>query len=260
MGDNAVKQRLKQGLPTVGSWINLASPTAAEFMSAYGMDWLVFDTEHGPYSEEALEDLIRAVRGTEVVPLVRVAGDDPVLIKKALDRGAMGIICPLVNTEEQAREVVRACKFPPEGIRGVAGTRASDYGRDLANYFDTWNSRVLVACQIETAQAVQNVEAIAAVSGVDVLFIGPSDLSASLGHFGQASHPEVRSAVQRVIRAAQEEGIAAGYYASGPEEVLRCVDDGINFVACTSELGLLRGAAESAYSMIREGLSERKKL
>lgn len=253
-----MKQRLKQGLPAIGSWINLPSPAIAEFMADYGVDWLVFDTEHGPYSEEAVEDLIRAVRGTDVTPLVRVAGNDPVLIKKALDRGAQGIICPLVSTAEEARGVVAACKYPPDGIRGVAGTRASNYGRDLAGYFDRWNSQVLVACQIETVQALQNVEAIAAVGGLDVLFIGPADLSASLGLFGQSDHPEVRAAVRRIVEAARDCGIAAGYYASGPEEVLSCVDQGIQFVACGSELRLLGSAAESAYGMIRKGLSERE--
>ena len=258
MNGNSVKQRLREGLPTVGSWINLPSPAIAEFMADYGMDWLLFDTEHGPYSEEAVEDLIRAIKGTEVVPLVRVAGNDPFLIKKVLDRGAMGIICPLVNSAEEARAAVAACKYPPEGMRGVAGTRASNFGRDLDDYFERWNSEVLVACQIETAEALENVEAIASVPGLDVLFIGPKDLSASLGFFGQSDHPEVTAAVNRIVQAAKKHGIAAGYYASGPEDVLRRIDQGINFVACASELSLLADAAESAYGMIKRGLSERR--
>ncbi|MFO8060016.1 MAG: aldolase/citrate lyase family protein [Bacillota bacterium] len=257
MGENRVKQLLRQDRPAIGNWINLPSPAVAEFVAGYGMDWLVFDTEHGPYGEEAIEDLLRAVRGSGVVPLVRVAGNDPVLIKKALDRGAGGIICPLVNTEEEARAAVAACRYPPDGIRGVAGTRASDYGRDLPAYFERWNDEVLIACQMETVQALENVEAIAAVDGLDVLFIGPADLSASLGLFGQSDHPEVRDAVRRIVRAARENGIAAGYYASGPEEVLRCIDEGMRFVACGSELKFLGNAAGAAYETIRRGLSDR---
>jgi len=254
---NPVKVRLQQGLPAVGHWLSLASPPVVEIMVAAGMDWLMIDTEHSPAEAETVEDMIRAMKGTTVVPLVRVAGNDPVLIKKALDRGALGVLVPLVSTPEQAAAAVAASRYPPEGIRGVAGTRASRYGADLPRYFAGWNERVLVAIQIETRAALENVEAIAATPGVDVLFVGPNDLSAGLGCFRQFDHPAFVQAVARVLRAARAAGRAAGYMTSGAPEALERIDQGFRFVALGSDARLLAGAATAAYEELRRRLGER---
>ena len=157
---NQVKAKLSRGEVTVGHWLSFPSPSVAELMASFGMDWLVIDTEHGPAEYETVEDMIRAMRGTPVVPLVRVGGNDPVLIKKALDRGAYGVVVPLVNSPEEARAAVMACRYPPEGIRGVAGTRETRYGMDLRPYFESWNQDVLLVVQIETRQALERVEAV----------------------------------------------------------------------------------------------------
>ncbi len=250
---NRVKRKIRNGEPTIGNWINLPSPSIVEILVEMGMDWLVLDTEHGPYGEEMLESMIRAMKGSDVVPIVRVADTDPALIKKALDRGAYGVICPLVNTAEQARLAVSACKYPPDGMRGVAGTRASAYGKDLPEYFDSWNEEVLVICQIETAEALRNVREIAAVDGVDVLFIGPFDLSANLGVFGQVDSDPVKEAIAEIRSAAHEAGVAVGYYAQDVEEVLQKFSEGMQFVAIGSEVRFLRAAAEEAYRRIAEG-------
>jgi 2-keto-3-deoxy-L-rhamnonate aldolase RhmA len=254
---NPVKERLTKGLPTVGQWVSMPVPSIVELLSSFQMDWLCLDTEHGPADTERVEDMIRALKGTDVVPIVRVGGNDPVLIKRALDRGALGVIVPLVNTPEQARAAVAASKYPPEGIRGVAGTRVNRFGMDLGDYFTQWNGQVVVICQIETVEALENVEAIAAVPGVDVLFIGPNDLSAALNGFRQFDRPEFKSAVDRIVKATKRHGSAAGYMASSTEEVLERIDQGFRFVSNGTDARMLAVAAAASYAKIKAGLAER---
>ncbi len=257
MLNNLVKQRLAKGLPTVGQWISLPAPSIVELVASFQPDWLLIDTEHSPAEGETVENLLRAMKGTDVVPLVRVAANDPALIKKALDRGAYGVIVPLVNTMEQAQAAVAAAKYPPEGIRGVAGTRVNRFGMDLQDYFAQWNNQVLVICQVETAEALEHVDGLAAVPGVDVLFIGPNDLSANLNVFRQFDHPEFVAAVDRILKATQRHGIAAGYMASSAEEVLERIDQGFRFVSAGSDTRMLTAAAAATFGKIKAGLAER---
>lgn len=251
---DSLKQRLRSGRPTFGTWLALGCPTVAEALALLGPDWLVIDTEHAAVDEQTLEEMIRAIAaaGTDVTPLVRVAANDLALIKKALDRGAMGVLVPLISSPEEARQVVAACRYPPEGVRGAAGTRASRYGLSLADYFATWNERVLVGVQIETRSALESVEAIARVDGVDLLFVGPNDLSASLGLFRRFDHPEYRAAVRRILDAARSAGKAAGYMARDAEEADAVAREGFQFVSVTSDLRLLMGAASSAFERLRK--------
>ncbi|MBE3598886.1 MAG: hypothetical protein IMX02_08875 [Limnochordaceae bacterium] len=250
---NPVKERLRQGLPAIGTWLSIPSPVVAEALAGLEPDWLLIDTEHGAIDEQTVEEMIRAIRAASstVVPLVRVAANDPALIKKALDRGAMGVLVPLVNSAEEARRAVAACRYPPDGIRGVAGTRASRYGLDMDRYFASWNREVLVGVQVETPAALEAVEAIASTPGVDLLFIGPNDLSAGLGLFRQWEHPHYRAAVARILDAAKAAGIAAGYMARGPEEAQRRVREGFALVSVTTDLGLLLQAASGAFEQAR---------
>ncbi|MBI2247157.1 MAG: aldolase [Armatimonadetes bacterium] len=254
---NGVKTLLQQGQLAIGQWLTLPSPAITELLASYGMDWLLVDTEHGPAGWETVEDMIRAMKGTEVVPLVRVAGNDPVLIKKALDRGAFGVVVPLVNTAEQAKAAAAACRYPPNGIRGVAGGRANRYGVDLVKYVAEWNQRVLVICQLETREAVQNAESIATVPGIDVLFIGPNDLSANLDRFRKFEDPEFTHAVDRILQAARAHRKAAGIMAAGADDTLARVDQGFRFISVGSDTRMLGAAAASTYEKIRKGLSER---
>jgi 2-keto-3-deoxy-L-rhamnonate aldolase RhmA len=258
MFENATKRRLAQRLPTVGQWISLPSPSIVELLSSYGLDWIVVDTEHGGIDRERLEDMLRAMRGTPVTPLVRVTANDPALIKQALDRGAAGVVVPMVSNAEEARAAVTAAKYPPEGIRGVAGTRVSRYGADLPEYFKAWNSEVLIICQIETLEGLEKVDEIAAVPGVDVLFIGPNDLSASLNVFRQFDHAEYKNAVNRIRTAADRHGNATGYMAASAEEVLQRIDEGMRFIATGTDARLIAGAASALYGKINEGLTARK--
>jgi 2-keto-3-deoxy-L-rhamnonate aldolase RhmA len=254
---NHVKTRLKQGQPVFGHWISMPSASIAELLAAFEPDWLVIDTEHGPSSWERVEDILRAMKGTRVVPIIRIVNNDVGLFKQAFDRGAYGVLVPMINTPDEARAAVAACKYPPEGSRGVAGSRVTRYGMDLPEYFAEWNKQVLVILQIETPEGLKNVDAIAAVPGVDVLFVGPNDLSANLGIFRKFDHPDFKTALDHIKTATKRHGIAAGYMASNAEETLQRIDEGFQFVAAGTDARLLAGAAKSTYDAIREGLAAR---
>ncbi len=255
---NHTKEKLQKDLPAFGYWLSLPSPTVAEIMSGYGMDWILIDTEHGVAGYDLVEQLLRGMKGTPVTPLIRVAANDVALIKKALDRGAYGVLVPFVNNAAEAAAAVAACRYPPAGIRGVAGTRASTYGATLPAYLQSWNEEVLVAVQIETRQAVEQAEAIAAVPGIDVLFLGPNDLSASLGIFQQFDHPEFKQAAANIVQAARKHGKAAGYMAFSPESALARIDDGFRFVAAGSDARVLMNGLQTAVQQMQTGLAERQ--
>ncbi|MEW6047509.1 MAG: aldolase/citrate lyase family protein [Bacillota bacterium] len=250
---NPLKERLRAGQAAIGTWLTFASPAVAEALAGLEPDWLLVDTEHSAFNEETLEDMLRAIRAgsPSVVPLVRVAANDVALIKKALDRGAMGVLVPLVNSPVEARAAVAASRYPPQGIRGVAGSRASQYGRTLEKYYASWNENVLVGVQIETRPALEAVDEIAATDGVDLLFIGPNDLSASLGLYRQFEHPDYRAAVRRILEAARQAGKAAGYMARNAEEAASKIAEGFQFVSVTSDARLLTGAASQAFERLR---------
>lgn len=256
MIENRLKRLLREDRPAIGHWVGLPCPAVAEILTLHEPDWLVVDTEHGPIGWETAEDILRAMQGTGVTPLVRVAANDPALIKQALDRGAMGVIVPLVGGPEEAELAVRAARYPPDGIRGVAGTRASRYGLTLSEYFAAWNREVLVICQIETAQGLAQADRIAAVEGVDVLFVGPHDLSASLERFRHFDTPEFGAAVERVLGAARRHGKAAGYLAADAEDALRRIEQGFRFVGISSDSRLLAVAASEVVRRVRAGLGE----
>ncbi len=251
---NRVKDLLRQGKPAVGHWLSFTSPDVAELVAGFGMDWMLIDTEHGPASYADVENVIRAIAPYGVVPMVRVGENNPALIKRALDRGAAGVLVPMVNTPEEAAAAVAACRFPPDGIRGIAGTRAARYGLDVKRYFDGWNQDALVVVQVETREAVENVDRIAAVPGVDVLFIGPNDLSASLGGYLQFDRPEFTSAVSRIIAAGRTHGKAVGYLTAGADAALARVKDGVTFIAVVTDSKLLADAAAATYRKVREGV------
>ncbi|GBD29446.1 5-keto-4-deoxy-D-glucarate aldolase [bacterium HR32] len=256
--ENRVKRILQEGQVTIGYWLTLPSPSVAEIFAALPLDWLVVDLEHSPIGWERLEDMLRALRGSPVVPLVRVPSGEAPVLKRALDRGPLGVVVPLVSTEEEAARVVAACRYPPEGIRGVAGTRASGYGATLPEYFSRWNREVLVACQVETVEAVERVDRIAAVDGVDVLFVGPNDLSANLNRWRDLESDAFRRAVDRVLEAAQAHGKAAGVMCTGPEDALKRIEQGFRFVALGSDARVLAAGAGRAAEAVRAGLTERR--
>ncbi len=206
--NNPVKQLLREGKKTVGAWAQLGSPLTAEILARAGFDWLMIDMEHGPGDIMTLISQCQAISGTSCVPLVRAPWNDFVIAKRILDAGAYGILFPYVNTRAEAEAAVRACRYPPAGIRGVAGSpRAAGFGQgSAANYLAHANEEILVLIAIETPEAVSNLPEILQVEGLDGIFIGPMDLATAMGHFADPSHPDVQSA----IAGAEEQASKAG--------------------------------------------------
>jgi 2-dehydro-3-deoxyglucarate aldolase/4-hydroxy-2-oxoheptanedioate aldolase len=197
--DNRVKRMLKEGKKTAGAWLQIASPFTAEIMSQAGFDWLIIDMEHGPGDILTLVSQVQAMKGSGAVPLVRAPWNDFVIVKRILDAGVYGVLFPYINSKADAEAAVRACRYPPEGIRGVAGSpRAAGYGQNVKDYLASANDQILILVAVETAQAVANLDPILGASGVDGIFIGPMDLATSMGHLGDPSHPDVQAAIATI--------------------------------------------------------------
>jgi len=213
--ENRVKRMLKEGRRTAGAWAQLASPLTAEILAQAGFDWIIIDMEHGPGDILTLISQLQAMKGTDAVALVRAPWNDFVAIKRILDTGVHGLLIPYVNTREEAEEAVRACKYPLEGVRGVAGSpRAQGYGQNVADYLRRANDEILIITAVETPTAVGNLDEILAVDGLDGIFIGPMDLATNMGCLGNPKHPEVRKAIaiieEKVLGAGQVLGTIAG--------------------------------------------------
>ena len=187
-----------------GGWLNLGSPITTELAGNLGFDWLLLDHEHGPGGEDTMLAQLQAASATPAVPIVRIAANEPARYKRALDMGAQGVMTPYVNTAAEAQAMVAAMRYPPRGFRGVAKfQRGASFGGDFEDYFLHAHERIVALAQIETPEAVANADAIAAVDGIDVLFVGPADLTYNLGIRDQLDHPLFVDAVQTVVAAAQ---------------------------------------------------------
>ncbi len=237
---------VRAGSPVVGSWISIGHPAVAEMSAECGFDFVVIDAEHTAMSLETVESLARAVDAAsgETEPLVRVADDDPARLKRVLDTGVSGVIVPMVETEDQARSIAAATRYPPDGIRGVAGSRASRYGLDLGEYFERANDERLVIVQIESATGVENAADIAAVEGIDALFVGPADLSASLGRFGDTDSLDTE--ISAVLTAGHEADISVGSIALESEDVERWAAAGFDFQVVGIDADYLFSGAKDA--------------
>jgi 4-hydroxy-2-oxoheptanedioate aldolase len=242
-----LKRRLKAGETTVGAWLSFAESAVAEIMAGTGYDWILIDTEHAPFGPEGLQAVLTAFHGRPSVPIVRVPWNSPVYIKQVLDLGAEGVLVPMVMTADEARAAVAACKYPPEGIRGFGPRRASDYYRRVEAYVASANESVLVALQIEHIDAVGRVDEILAVPGIDVVCLGPNDLSGSMGLLGQIEHPSVVKAITRVLEAAGRRRITACMGMAFPSAVNRqWVAGGARFIIAAEDQTVLRlGVAEA---------------
>ncbi|MBT7189537.1 MAG: 2,4-dihydroxyhept-2-ene-1,7-dioic acid aldolase [Anaerolineae bacterium] len=199
MFKNLLKEKIKAGKKTAGAWVQLASPFTAEIFSSAGFDWLMLDMEHAPGDILTLVSQVHAMKGTDTVPLVRTPWNDFVAIKKILDAGAQGVLIPYVNNKEEAELAVKTCKYPTEGIRGVAGSpRAAGYGMNIGNYLQRANEEIFIMIAVETPEAVKNLDEILEVEGLDGIFIGPMDLASSMGYFGNPSEPKVQAAIKEI--------------------------------------------------------------
>lgn len=250
---NKFKRALAEGRPQIGIWSSLASHIVAEILAHAGFDWVLLDTEHSPNELPMVQAQLHAMSAGSATPVVRPAWNDMVLVKRYLDIGAQTLLLPYVQSAEEARAAVRYTRYPPQGARGVAGsTRAAGYGR-ISHYLRCAHEELCVLVQAETRRALENLEAIAEVEGVDGIFIGPNDLAADLGHLGDWQHPEVwkamEQAAQRIRRAGKAPGILVGE-ADGQ----RCLDMGFQFVAVGADVGILaRGADALAAKFKQDG-------
>ena len=242
---NAFKAALGRGERQIGLWSSLCSNIATEVVAASGFDWILLDTEHAPSEVPVLLSQLQAMSGGTATAIVRPAWNDAVLIKRILDIGALGILVPYVQSAAEAEQAVAATRYPPGGVRGVAGAvRAARYGRDR-NYLHTADDEICVLVQVETRSALEQLEDIAAVAGVDGVFIGPSDLSASMGHVGNPRHEDVQNAIRDAVERLAAVGTPAGILATAPDDAHRYVEWGYNFVAVGSDVGLLARGADA---------------
>jgi 4-hydroxy-2-oxoheptanedioate aldolase len=243
---NEFKLALAAGKPQIGLWQALANPYTAEICAGAGYDWLLFDGEHAPNTLQTLLAQIQAVAPYPVEPIARVPLGEPVAIKQYLDIGFKTLLVPMIDSAEQARALVAATRFPPRGIRGVASatSRASGFGANT-RYLAEAHENVCLIAQIETRAGLSAIREIAAVDGVDALFIGPADLAGSLGHLGEPAHPEVQAAISGAIAAVRETGKAVGIFALSVDDAKAKLAAGVTMVSIGTDIGLLqRGARD----------------
>ncbi len=238
---NPLKAKLARGEAVIGTFVSIGHPDVAEWLSRLGFDWLLLDTEHTVTGLQTLQVMMQGMNGSQCVPLVRPQWNDSVAIKRVLDAGAYGVLVPWVNTREQAESAVSACKYPPVGLRGFGPRRAGMFDPD---YFATANAEVMVTVQIETTEALKNLDDIMAVPGIDACYIGPWDLSVSLG-FGVPpdwNEPRYIEAIDRVLAVAERHGKPAGMFAN-LENIEWALEKGFRYnTVDNDDIFLLRGA------------------
>jgi 4-hydroxy-2-oxoheptanedioate aldolase len=242
---NRFKQGLREGRPLIGLWSSLSSPAATEILADSGFDWILIDTEHAPNETPMVADQLRAASLGAASPVVRPAWNDLVILKRLLDVGVQTLLVPFVQSAAEAERAVAATRYPPRGVRGVASVhRANRYGR-VPGYFERANDEICVLVQLETRAAVDALEAIAAVDGVDGIFIGPSDLAASLGYLGNNAHPDVRETIEDACRRAKALGTPIGILAPIEADAHAYLDMGFAFVAVGSDIVVLRQGCDA---------------
>ena len=232
MRKNLTKEKIKSGKTAYGVFMNIGSPSIVEIIGLIGFDFVLIDGEHGPLDLETCENMVRAADRVNTTPVVRIAMNIQQNILRYLDSGALGVQIPLLNTKADVESVVRSVRYRPEGRRGLAGVRANDWGLSgpMGDYVKTANEENLVICQIETLEAVENLKEMLTVPGVDVVFIGPSDLSAAMGYPGQVKHPEVQKMIERLVGEIKAAGKAMGTVAYDLDTLRLRKQQGFQFI------------------------------
>ncbi len=250
---NTTKAKLKAGETVFGCFIRYPAPGVVEFIALQGWDFLVFDAEHGTISPDQCENMVRAAEVREVTPLARVTTNQPHVILRFMDTGIQGLHVPWVNSGAEAEAAIQSVKYQPRGIRGLAGSRAADYGQtmSLGEYVQKSNQESLVVIHIETGQAVDQIEDYLGLDGLDVIFIGPTDLSHSLGVPGQKDHPKVQSAIDKVISAVQNTDVAFGAFVGNAQAALDWKARGARYLATGME-GLLKSGCHDYLHVARQ--------
>lgn len=251
---NPMKDAWRAGRAVVNGWISIPSAFGAELMAKAGFDALTVDMQHGVQDYASAVACMQAIAAHPVVPVVRVPWNEPGIIGKVLDAGAMGVICPMVNSAAEARALVEACRYPPLGQRSFGPIRAAIYGQ-TGSYFATANDDVAVIAMIETRQALENLEAILDVPGIDGVYIGPGDLGLSMGlqPMLDRKEPEVLAAYDRVLEQAGKRGIVAGIHNATPEYALTMVQRGFRFVTVYNDAATIATGAIRDVTVMRKG-------
>jgi 4-hydroxy-2-oxoheptanedioate aldolase len=251
MRENAIRRLWRDGGAAINGWLAIPTSFSAETMAHQGWDSLTIDMQHGVVDYQAAVAMLTAISTTQTVPLVRVPWLDPGIIMKMLDAGAYGVICPMINSAEEARQLVAACRYPPAGQRSFGPIRALLYAG--ADYADHANDTVLSFAMIETRDGLDNLEEIAAVEGLDGFYVGPSDLSLALGCTPKLDQEEapVVEAIDRIVRVAKESGKVAGIHNMTPEYALRMIDKGYSFVTIGSDARLMVTATQDVLGKMR---------
>ena len=251
MRENRLKTIWREGGTIVNGWLHVPSSFSAEVMAHAGLDSLTIDMQHGPVDYGRLVPMLQAISTTDTVPVVRVPWHDPGLIMQVLDAGCYAVICPMISTRGQAESFVGACRYPPAGYRSYGPYRAALYGGE--DYTDHADETIVTIAMIETREALDNLEGILDVTGLDAVFVGPSDLGQSLGYGPgvDREEPEVVEAMGRVLAAATERGLAAGIFTGSSGYASRMVEKGFSFVNVSTDVRLMAGAAAEIVAKLK---------
>lgn len=256
MPENSFLKALRSGDKQVGLWVSLASNYAAEVTAGAGYDWLVVDMEHSPGDVQTTLGQLQAIAPYPGTAIVRTPWNDAVMVKRLLDIGAQGILFPMVQTADEARAAVAATRYPPDGIRGVAGSmRGSRFGR-ISEYYARANDETAVIVQVETRAALDQALEIGTVAGVDGVFFGPADIAADMRMIGQPLHNDVWARIMPAARALADRGVPVGTLVTDPAFAAQLMRDGFTFVACGTDTGLLAKAADGLLARMRQGEEE----
>jgi len=251
MPKNTFKRDLMRVPPMVGTWIMSGGTATAEALGCVGFDFLVVDMEHVPLDWERTYASLQAIAGTGAAAVTRVPWNDTVTVKRALDIGVQTLMFPMIQTAEEATRAVAATRYPPDGIRGIAAVhRGSRYGT-VPGYLKNASTEICVICQIETPSAAARIAEIAAVPGVDALFVGPGDLSGAMGHLGDIAHPAVQTALAECAAKAKRLGMPCGIVGPNPDMVGKFVAMGYSYVAVASDMGMMVGRATEFLAALR---------
>ena len=254
MQKNKLKEKLKQGKPCIGVWHEIGHPDIAEIQAMTGWEFMLYDMEHSPISLQSVQNMIQVADRYGPTPMIRVAGNDPILIKKALDIGAHGLIVPMVNSEQDAVQAVRASRYPLAGIRGFGPRRASGYGTKGEDYFERFaKEEILLFIQVETQKALDNLDAILSVEGIDGVFVGPNDLSISLGIKQQYDNPKFKNAVQSILQKCSQRKLIPACDGGGSIETLKArLEMGFLFLPFTSDTDIFVDGTQGLFTQIKE--------
>lgn len=252
-----LKEKWRAGAPSPGMWIRYTDPTIPESIATLGFDWVMIDAEHSAIDLQPLQAMFMALKGSVTLPFVRVPGNDHYYMKRLLDAGCAGVLVPHINSLQDARAAIAACKYPPQGIRGAGRRRPSDYMRNVKDYFSTANEATFVLLMIETVGAMEDIDAILELEGLDGIFFGPTDLAMSMGLLGDKSAPEVKRAIRNVMEKARAAGVPFSSRMPVVPDVEEWLDLGVQLVIISDDQKSVMGNAEAALERFQGVMAQR---